>query len=307
MRLKSWIIFLGLFTVLRHVRAQNQPIGHFLDDTVVVGKPFQYALSFRHSLSQDVLFPDTAHHFSPFIVRAITVFPTKTVLGNSLDSAIYTLVTFETRVAQSLQVPITIVGETDCTALFSPPDTVFLRSSLQSNRPDTLVLATQTTLHPLQQEFNYPALGMVLAGLLGIGGAIYVLFGKSIRRQWDLYRLHQRHLRFLQEYNRLIRTINASSATDNANRAIFQWKSYLEGLQGDPFTTMTTREIADRITSSQIAETSLTPAQLVDALKQTDRMIYGGVFSQQSAPALRLLRDVATQTYYNRRSMIQNR
>ena len=118
--------------------------------------------------------------------------------------------------------------------------------------------------------------------------------------------LHQRHLRFLQEYNRLIRSINATTATENANRAIVHWKLYLENLQGDPFTSMTTREIVERITGTQTARTTLNPIQLGDALKHTDGMIYGGVFSPQSAPALRLLRDVATQTYHRRRAIIQH-
>lgn len=304
-QVRCWVIVLSILVGKVQVWAQNQPIGRFLEDTVIVGKPFQYVLSFRHSLTQDVLFPDTSRNFAPFLVRNITVFPTRTQEGNSLDSAVYTLVTFDTKSAQQLQVPVLVVGEADCTALFSQPDTVFLRSSLQTTRPDTLALATQTEIRPLLQEFNYPALGLVIAGLLLVGGAIYVLFGKTIRRQWELYMLHQRHLRFLQEYNRLIRSINATTATDNANRAIVQWKLYLESLQGDPFTSMTTREIAERITRSQLAQASMTQAQLVEALKQTDRIIYGGVFGQQSAPALRLLRDVATQTYYQRRASIQ--
>lgn len=306
-QIKYWLVFVGMIVGTVSVWAQNQPIGRFMEDTVVIGKPFQYALSFRHALTQDVLFPDTARHFAPFMVRDITVFPTKTEQGNSRDSAVYTLVTFETQAVQPLQVPILIVGEADCTALFSQPDTVFLHSSLQTTRPDTLALATETSIRPLPQQFNYPALGLVLASMLIIGGAVYLLFGKSIRRQWELYMLHQRHLRFLQEYNRLIRSINATTATENANRAIVHWKLYLENLQGDPFTSMTTREIVERITGTQSARTTLNPRQLGDALKHTDGMIYGGVFSPQSAPALRLLRDVATQTYHRRRAIIQNR
>lgn len=305
---QQMIRFLGIAFIMAgfgSAYAQNQPIGRFLQDTVVVGEPFQYAVSYRHTQAQDILFPDTARAFSPFLVRSISVFPTRTDQGTSRDSAVYTLVTFETKPTQTLQVPVLIIGEADSTALYSDPDTVYLRSSLQTNRPDTLALATETRILPVRQQFNYPALLMVIGTLLVIGGAVYLLFGKSIRRQLRLYRLHQRHLRFLQEYNRLIRSIDADSATDNANRAIVQWKLYLEGIQGEPFTSMTTREIAERITENQLGRIRQGTAELVEALKQTDRMIYGGVFSPQSAAALRLLRDVAIQVYDRRRAAIQ--
>jgi hypothetical protein len=65
-------------------------------------------------------------------------------------------------------------------------------------------------------------------------------------------------------------------------------------LSGQAYAALTTSEIADLTGDDRVA----------DALRTTDRMIYGGAFSEQSAGALRVLRDVAEQTYVRCRQRI---
>ena len=272
-----------------------QPVGTFIDDTIEVGRPFRFALTMKHRATQDVFYPDTARHFAPFMVRSIAVFPTKTIGQVSLDSAVYTLVSFEVSRARVLQVPVYLNNGSDCTAILSLPDTVFLNSAVLANtRPDTLQLASDTALTPLPQQFNYAYLALTVSIMGVVAGAIYILFGALIRRWWQRYLLTRDHTRFLKIYNQLTRNLGPESTGDTANQAIVNWKKYLERLEKKSYTSLTSSEIADRIGD----------ARLTDALRETDRMIYGGSFTDQSPLALRVLSEVAVTAYQRRREAI---
>lgn len=296
----------GLLTTSSH--AQSLPEGRFLTDSIEIGRPFRYALTYRHPPNVDVLFPDTAQSFAPYRVQQVAVFATKTVGSDqnaiSRDSAVYTLVSFETDSIQLLRVPVRLLNATDCTALMTPVDTIFLRSKLASatspknnqSRTQSLTLATETNLAPLQQQLNYPvlAIGVLITGALM--GLFYGLFGRGIRRQWRIFQLNRRHIRFLSDYNRLIRGINAETATEMANQAVVMWKTYLEQLDNQPYASLTTPELAERMSDERVT----------NALREADQMIYGGVFSPNSQSALRNLSDIATQIYHRQRVRLQN-
>ena len=270
--------------------------GYFLSDSIEIGRPFRYALTYRHPPTADVLFPDTARYFAPYRVEKIAVFATETTgtgpAAVSRDSAVYTLVSFETDSIQLLRVPVRVVNDTDCTAHWTLTDTVFLRSklrvtSIDSLGPQSLTLATATNLVPLQQQFNYRAL---IIGFVGVGLALsllYLLFGQLLRRQWQLYLLNRRHVLFVREYTRLNERITSFTAADIANRAIVMWKTYLEQLDPQPYTSLTTSELAERLRDERVT----------NALREADQMIYGGTFTTQSQSGLLVLRDIATQMY----------
>ncbi|WP_018618288.1 hypothetical protein [Spirosoma luteum] len=278
--------------------------GQFLTDSIDIGRPVQYSLVYHHPATTDVLFPDTARSFAPYRVQKVAVFATQTTgtgaRAISRDSAVYTLVSFETDSVQLLSVPVRVIHETDCTALWTQTDTVFLRSNLpvavlaDSSRSEPELL-TETNLAPLQQQFNYTALvaGFLLAGLAGLG--LYGLLGRTIKRYWQLFQLRQNHRRFLTEYNQITQSVNASSASETARRAIMTWKVYLERLDAQPYSSLTTPELADRMKDDRV----------LNALREADRMIYGGTFSADSLAALRLLSNIATNRYQRYRTRIQ--
>lgn len=275
------------------------PIGRFLTDSIEIGRPFQYSLTYYHAPTAEVLFPDTARQFAPFRVQQVATFPTLTTgegrRAISRDSAVYTLVSFETSPAQVLRTSIQLINAQDCTLVQSPPDTVWLRSRLVTtdlNAPSALTLATDTAVVSLRQQFNYPVLAAVLIGTGLLAVLLYVLFGRAGQRQWRQYRLRVDHARFLRQYNRLSRSLSPDTAAETANQSVVVWKAYLEKLERQPYASLTTPEIAERTGDNRVA----------DALREADRMIYGGAFSARSPEALRILADVATQTYHRRRA-----
>ncbi|GAB4048143.1 hypothetical protein [Spirosoma litoris] len=292
-------------SLIQKIPARKSPLsGYFLTDSIEIGRPFQYAVTYRHAPIVDVLFPDTAKHFAPYRVQKVTVFATETngigFDAVSRDSAVYTLVSFETDSIQLLRVPIRVINETDCTAQWTLIDTVFLRSKLPLAKVDSLrlnrpKLTTDTNLVTLQQQFNYWALALGVISIALTTLLLYGLFGQAIKRQWRLYQLKRRHLVFLNDYNRLTRTINSYTAAEIANQAVVMWKSYLERLDKQPYTSLTTPELAVRINDERVA----------NALREADRMIYGGTYSPESLPALRLLGEVATNAYHRSRASVQ--
>ncbi|WP_461052108.1 hypothetical protein [Spirosoma arcticum] len=298
------LLVLSLSSLRAQPPAQPMLVGRFLTDSIDIGRPFQYALTYRHPPATDLLFPDTASQFAPYRVEKVALFTTRTTgIGFdavSVDSAVYTLLSFETDSVQLLRVPIRLINAADCTALFTQTDTVFLRAQVAPapaglTNNASLTLATETTLAPLQQQFNYPVLGLFVAGLALVAGLLYGLFGRIIQRQWRLYQLNRRHRQFLREFNRFSRSINADSAADTANQAVISWKTYLETIEQRPYSSLTTSEIAERVDDKRVTT----------ALREADRMIYGGAFSAQSAASLRVLSDVATQRYRHRRANLE--
>lgn len=275
--------------------------GRFLTDSIDIGRPFRYALTFDHAPTVDVFFPDTARQFGPFLVQDVVTLATRTTGSGrravSRDSAVYTLVSFSVDPVQVLRVPVLQVNNIDSATFLTQPDTVLLRSTLNPaapGKPNAGLLTTETDVLPLQQQFNYPLLGvsLLLAGIVGF--LLYGLFRRPISRLYTLYRLNRRHIRFLREYTRLIRLLNADTASDYANQSVILWKTYLEKLEKRPYIPLTTSEIAERMADPDVA----------DALRQADRMIYGGGYSDQSQAALRVLSGVATRAYHQQRKTL---
>jgi len=299
----AWLIGLVAPASAQNLAPSTIPVGKFLTDSIEIGRPFRYALSFRHPISEDVLFPDSTA-FAPFMVREKLFLPTRSDAQISIDSAVYTLVSFEIQPQLTLRVPLYIVGPADCTVVFSSTDTLFFRSRFQTARPDTLQLQTSTQITPLRQELNYPVLVIFLAGIGLLVGLVYALFARTINRKLALFRLRQRHLSFLREYNRLVRTLNADLATEIAYQAVIRWRNYLEGLEKQPYSTMTTPEIVERITKRQSGLPGINEQDVEEALKTADRMIYGDTYTDKSNESMRLLRTVAIQMYGQRRAVL---
>ena len=292
-------MLLSLLTLRAQPPAQPMLVGRFLTDSIDIGRPFEYALTYRHPPTTDLFFPDTANQFAPYRVEKVALFTTRTTGTGldavSVDSAVYTLLSFEIDSVQLLRVPIRLINAVDCTDLFTQTDTVFLRSQLRSAdlaHYSSLTLATETRLAPLQQQFNYPVFGVFVAGLTLVMFLLYRIFGRTIQRQWRLYQLNRRHREFLREFNRLSQNINADSAADTANQVVVSWKTYLETIENRPYSSLTTSEIAERLADERVT----------NALREADQMIYGGAFSMQFTASLRVLSDVATQQYHHRRA-----
>jgi hypothetical protein len=270
------------------------PKGKFLSDSIEVGKPFYYALSFRHAPKTEVFFPDTTYNFSPFEVISKKSFTSSTDQKGSLDSAIYQLVTFNVGLGQTLKVPVFIFNGKDCTAVFTATDSIFLSSSNFNGITDTTSLKPETDLLPLNHKFNFSIFIGFFALAVGVFVTVYWLFGSDIYKQWQLIKLQRRHMEYNRSYNRLLKNARERNDIKDAEKAIIVWKNYLERLEKKPFATYTTREIMDNMPDEDLA----------GALKNMDAIIYGQEKSREMDKSLEILKMGAMRLYRNKRRYI---
>ncbi|MFN8354044.1 MAG: hypothetical protein U0Y10_06360 [Spirosomataceae bacterium] len=285
----GWGLCLSLWLSVSVAMAQR-PNGKFLSDTIKIGYPIQFALSYRHPADQEVFFPDTNWTFRPFDCIKREFFTTQTDQRGSLDSVVYTLVSFEVDKVQQLSLPIFVWSKRDCTAVYSPADSVVLHELISGN-PAKLSLKADTHLLHVEQQTNYPLILLVIIGSLLIGVIIFWLFGETIRRQIRFFQLRRRHSDFLRSFQRLQRGIAGKAGIGNVEKSVVLWKKYVERLEQKPFSSFTTKEITDNIPDERLA----------DALRQIDVTIYGGAFSPQTQASLEVLQELAIKIYRHRR------
>ena len=278
---------------IAQIPSWTPPKGKFLSDSVRVGLPVQYALSYRHKATADVFFPDSAYNFSPFEMVKREYFNTVTDQHGSLDSVIYTLISFEVTPIQELSLPVYVRANRDCTRVFAPMDYVILSSIIKPNvNIDTLSLKKDTRFIPIAQQVNFPLIFLIIIGLLLIIGMVFWFFGKPIRRQIRLFNFKRRYDDFRKLFQRLSRgTEDAKRRLENIEKAVVLWKKYIERIENKPFTTFTTKEILDNLKDNRLS----------DALREIDATVYGGVYSNQTIASLQVLQELAEGLYHERR------
>ncbi len=271
------------------------PRGRINKDTVRTGESFAYSLSYRHAPGEEVFFPDSTFDFSPFEFRRQEVFSTETDETGSLDSAVYHLVSFEVTSGIGISLPVFLWNGKDCTAVYPPVDSSFVALLVDRAKLDSLTLAKNLEVVPIKERFDYSAflIGLLIAAITAF--LINWLFGKKIRQQWNVFRLKRRHREFSRGFNRYFANAKNRGSTQDVEKALILWKNYLERLESKPFTTFTTREISDNISDDSLRE----------ALKETDKIIYG-VASQSTdiGNSLLILNNVAQTLYNNKRLAI---
>ncbi len=289
-----FVLFISIFTHPHTpIFAQSLPSGYFLADSIRIGSPVVYSLSYRHSPATVIIFPDTNYNFTPFELVGKRYFPTHTDAKGSLDSVVYTLVSFEIDKVQRLSLPVYIVSEKDSTPVFASPDSVYLREMI-IGPVDTLSLKANTTYLPLGRESDYSYLILALVGLVVLAGLFVLFFGKQIRQRFRLYRLQRRHLAFLQSFQRVNGELGQREAALLMEKVVVLWKKYIETLSDKPYSTYTTKEIADHIRDKS----------LVEALRTIDRTVYGGLPFDQTSGSFGTLQHFAVQQYEKRRKEI---
>ncbi len=300
-KLKYLLINALLLIIASKITAQvpswTPPKGKFLEVSMKVGLPVKYALSYRHDPRKDVFFPDSTYNFAPFEMVEREYFPTLTDESGSLDSVVYTLISFDVTPKQELSLPVYVRAKQDCTRIFAPMDYVVLKSIIKPNVAiDTMQLKKDTRLITIREQVNFPLIFLILLGMLVLTGIIFWFFGEPIRRQIRLFNFSRRYEDFQKLFQRLSRgTDDAKKRLENIEKAIVLWKKYIERLENKPFTTFTTKEILDNLKDNRLA----------DALREIDATVYGGVYSKKTIASLQILQELAEGLYREHREELR--
>lgn len=300
-RMKVMIRCIGVLLIMAPaVMAQKSAIvrGHFEANGISIGEAVPYSLTASYPRTQQVLFPDSTFSFKPFELSRKQFFATKTSGDTSYDSTVYLLTTFEIDSIQILKLPVFVLQEADCVAVYSKPDSIFLTYHVEvvpdSVSAEKLPLKVNTAYQKVKWIFNYPVVVLIALVLIIALVMVWVFFGKRIRKYFTLRKLNKDYQEFIVGFNRALEKLTAESTSRKAEEVLIVWKNYMEALEQYPYTKFTSREIV-RLSRDH---------NLEDALRTIDRGIYGG-FSSSLEP-FRFLQSYSQRQFQKREADVKN-
>ncbi len=238
------------------------PRGYFSKDTVKIGEHIDFTMVIDYPRELEVLFPDSTYDYYPFEFQGKSYLSTISDETTSNDSVVFHLVTFDLDSKQKLSLPIYLVIDSDSTKIYSNLDSLFLQLVITENI-DSLNVQETIDYQKVSKAFNYPYLLIALGIIVVIAILIAVFFGKDINKRFKLYRLRRAHLKFLEKF-KLLQNEGLESS-DKTEHLLGFWKTYLERLEGMPYTKLTTKEIITFEQNQEFKET----------LRSIDSNIYG--------------------------------
>jgi hypothetical protein len=285
------VVLLGLwFFSLPVFGQQIIPHGEFHKDSVKIGEELPYSLWVRYPKDKDVVFPDSLYDFSPFEHDRRVYFTTRTDSIESLDSAVFYFSTFDIDTVQYLTLPVFIINEFDSTILYTNTDSIVL-DQVVVTLPDSAAVLVDTRYHKVPLTFNYPYFTAAVVIILLVALAIFLVFGKRIRKSIRIYWLNRRHKKFLNSFKRMI-----EAEPIEVEKSLSMWKIYLEKLLSEPISKFTTKEIVSRFTHSSLAE----------QLNIIDRYIYGGDLKSDTKDAFNALSRFSIEQFNVKLKEIKN-
>lgn len=261
----------------------QKPKAKFFSDSVEIGSEIKLSMSYLHSGSSDIVFPDSSYDFSPFQYVSTEYFETKTVNGKSLDSVIYTLVTFEWE--KDLSIAPFVKNLNTGQKIYSDTAKVQLKSLVNafSKTPKET-----KEVYTVKKEFNVPKLTYFFVSFLFVGLFIFLLFGDWIISRFHLWKFDQHYKSFGDSFKKKAQN---PREIKNIQTALTDWKIYMEWLTKTPISTMSTSEIEELYENER----------LESALKMFDTAIFGRVISDQIPFAFHILQDFALKRYREER------
>jgi hypothetical protein len=245
--IKSISVLLMFMSSMWPLLAQEVTVrGGFFLDSLKIGDQTGFYLTAKYPSKLNIIFPDSTYNFSPFEYERKRYFPTQTIQGESYDSVVYYLSTFEVDRVQTLSLPVFQLNPQDCTKFTSPQDTILLME-LVKNLPDTLTaenlpLRVNTIYENVSYLFNYPILIISIAVLLVGSIIVWFVFGKKIIQHFRLKKMLKAHQKFLDTYSAEVDAIKTAFSAVTTESALSLWKKYMENLEARPYTKLTTRE-----------------------------------------------------------------
>lgn len=230
------IIFWFISTI--SIAFELQPKAGFVEKEIRIAENVHFWMSIKHPKNIQLVFPDSTHSFTPFEYVNKQYFTTKTTDSISVDSAVYTLTTFEIEKLQKLKLPVYILSENDSIKIDSPIDTVFFQG-IVNQLPKTIKLKQDTNFQKVDYDFNYYYALIICFVLLVIIGIVLFLGKKTIALRYYEYLLTKKHKKFLLNFSEY----SSSTKVSEIQKALLVWKNYLGDLENKPFNSYTSKDL----------------------------------------------------------------
>ena len=260
------IIFIFLILSFR-VESQKIGIrGSFETDSIRLCEEAAYHLIVTYPGNLKIILPDSTYKYGTFELDHRKWFPTEIRNSMLYDSVIYYLTTFELDSVLYFQLPVFLIQKNDCTVMYTSPDSLFLKQVI-TQVPDSLKLKSDTRLLRFRRLFNYPLWALSTGILIFIIFLVIIIFGKRISRLYRIYIMRRRHRKFVEKFYLKLGKLRDSHNDNELEHILHDWKRYMENLEMEPYTKLTTRELVKLYNDTV----------LIDNLKAIDRFIYGNI------------------------------
>lgn len=281
------ITFGLVFTLFFSKINAQKPIGKFYQDSLSLGESINYSLSISHSQDQEVIFPDEKYNFGTFECVEKNFFATKTKNKISVDSAIYTLRSFDIDSVQKLQLPIFYYKNGVLITVLSNTDSIIF-----GQKAPTRLIKNETPL-PIDPKINYTLFAIQFISTAFVGFLFWLFFGAEIRRQIKAISLIQQHRDFNSGFKRNIKNLDKPGLLKGMNR----WKKFIGALHQTDMTTLTSTEIVKMLNING----------LENALGTVDNAIFGNTLPQNISDSLEFLQQIAKNEHLKNRAEILKR
>jgi hypothetical protein len=277
------LILLSLGLLFSLIVSAQKPKAFFFADSIEIGSEIKLAMTYLHSGSSDIVFPDSSYDFSPFKYVSTEYFETQTVNGKNLDSVIYTLVTYEWE--GDLAIAPFVKNLQSGKKIYADTATVYLKSLVTpwSKTPKETI-----DIYTVKKEFNVPKFTYIFLSLVFLALFVFLVFGDWIKRRYYLWKFDQHYNNFIEGFKK---KALSPKEINNIQNGLKEWKSYMEWLTNAPISTMSTSEIEELYGNER----------LESALKMFDTAIFGKVISDQIPFAFHILQDFALKKYRDER------
>lgn len=283
------IIFLLIFSAQLNAQ-QVRVSGYFLQDSARLGERVGYVLKASYPQSSQLIFPDSTHDFSPFVLLEKKTFVSATTEGLTQDSAVYYLSNFSLEPSAYLSLPVFELNRYDSISYFTPAAELALKLTLDSI-PEELVFQENNVYQPLEKPFNWFVFSTIIAGIILGLGLIFFLFADRIKRLFRKNREKLRWIQFDRKWKKLSDQLHKDPKQELADEVVGLWKGYLESLTSQPFQEWTSSEIAEALDDKEV----------FTALRSIDMIIYAGIEGETNTATAYLLEVAKTkhQTFIN--------
>ena len=263
---KIRLIFILFITGVQVFSQEINVEGLFLKDTVKIGEEVPYSLSATYPRAYNIIFPDSSFDFQPFEYHGRQYFKTVSDSAISVDSVVYLLSTFEIDTIQYLQLPVYVRTGGDSLAVYTKQDSINLFHIIQVI-PDSVKLKENTLFLRIPNKFNYPVFLFIAGFLLVVIIIALLFFGRRISRWIKIMIMKRNHKRFHKRFYLKLSGVRDNRPGVEPEDVLNDWKKYMEKLEKEPYTKLTTKELIDLHADQR----------LKDNLRSIDRYIYGSI------------------------------
>jgi hypothetical protein len=282
-----FLCIISYFLIPQQAHSQDLEVeGYFMQDSAMLGERVGYVLKTKSKPGINIVFPDSTHNFSPFVLLEKKSFISSTQEDVTVDSVVYYVSNFSLDPVTTLSLPVYEVFRFD--SLVHKPLEAGLALKLTIDPlPEELGFKDNNVYQPIPTEFNMVVLLIILGVIAVLAIIVLVIFGKKIKKQWDNWREKQKYKRFVKRWNAAETAFATTPDMAQADELLGLWKTYMEHLNNEPFREWTTTEISEFLDNKEI----------IKDFRAIEMVIYAGKEGKDITETCNNLKDICTDSF----------